>query len=169
MIHSVKADNNYEGYVYISSDNQLYKFTQGLSWDVNWGDDDNDGTLEPNGADIPLGNAGVYKLNVDLNALTHTNQRTDWGLIGDATPGGWDSDQDMTFDPETGIWSITLDLVAGAIKFRANDDWALNFGDNGPNFIMEYDGDNIAITEAGNYTIELILNVPRYTYTVTKN
>jgi hypothetical protein len=34
---------------------------------------------------------------------------------------------------------------------------------------MEYGGANIAIAEAGNYTIELILSTPIYTYKVIKN
>ena len=72
-------------------------------------------------------------------------------------------------DPGTGIASITLDLGVGEIKFRANDDWAINFGDTDANGSLEYDGDNIQITEAGNYTVELLVNVADYTYKVTKN
>ena len=120
VIWSVKSDDKYEGYIYFPDPNTEFKYTLGPSWDTNWGDDGADGTLEPNGANIVAANAGVYKLNVDLNALTHSFVKTDWGLIGSATPNGWDSDQDMTYDPDTGIWSITLDLVAGEIKFRAN-------------------------------------------------
>lgn len=170
IIFSPKSDNKYEGYLYISPDDQKYKFTQGLSWDVNWGDNGNDGTLEPGGADIPAGLAGVYKLNVDLNALTHTQLRTDWGLIGSATPNGWDSDQDMTYDAGTGKISITLDLVAGEVKFRANDDWGLNYGDDDANKTLEAGGANIAIPESGNYTIDLlIVGVSKYKYEITKN
>jgi hypothetical protein len=169
VIYSLRSDGIYEGFLWISGENQMYKFTDGPSWDTNWGDDNNDGTLEPNGADIPLVEEGYYRFNVNINELTHSSVKTDWGLIGDATPGGWDSDQDMAYDPDKGTWSITLDLVAGNIKFRANDDWAVNFGDNGPNFILEYDGENIVIAEAGNYTVELILNQARYSYSVTKN
>ncbi len=169
VIWSVKSDDKYEGYIYFPDPNTEFKYTLGPSWDTNWGDDGADGTLEPDGANIVAGDAGVYKLNVDLNALTHAYVKTDWGLIGSATPNGWDSDQDMTYDPDTGIWSITLDLVAGEIKFRANDDWAINLGDNDANKSLEYDGANIQIDEDGNYTIELILNVPKYTYEITKN
>lgn len=170
IIFSPKSDGKYEGYVFISPDDQKYKFTQGLSWDVNWGDNGADGTLEPGGADIQAGAAGVYKLNVDLNALTHTQLRTDWGLIGSATPNGWDSDQDMTYDAGAGKITITLDLVAGEVKFRANDDWALNYGDDGANKTLEAGGANIAIAEGGNYTIDLlIVGVSKYKYEITKN
>jgi hypothetical protein len=170
VLFSVENDGLYEGYVYISPDGSFYKFTQGLDWTVNWGDNGNDGTLEPGGADIPATVAGVYKLNVNLPNLTHTQTLTNWGLIGNATPTGWDSDTDMTYDPSTKAYTITIDLVAGAIKFRANDDWALNLGDNDANASLEYGGADIMIAEAGNYTINLyIVGVSKYTYTVTKN
>lgn len=169
VIYSLKSDGKYEGYVFMPDPNAAFKYTDGPSWDTNWGDTDADGTLDPGGTDIFVAEAGGYKLNVDLNSLTHTNEKADWGLIGDATPTGWDSDTDMTFDSGKNAWTITIDLVPGVIKFRANDDWALNFGDDGANKILEYGGADIAVEEAGNYTIDLILSVARYTYTITKN
>ncbi|MEZ4899397.1 MAG: SusE domain-containing protein [Saprospiraceae bacterium] len=169
VIYDQKNNGKYEGFINFPDPNTEFKFTDGPSWDVNYGDTGADGTLDANGDNIFAAEAGYYRLKVDKSALTYSMLRTDWGLIGSATPAGWDADQNMTYDPATGIWSITLDLVAGEIKFRANDDWAVNLGDNDANKKMEYDGSNIIIDEAGNYTIELILNVPVYTYTVTKN
>lgn len=169
IIFSARSDEKYEGYVNFPNATTQFKYTKGPSWTTNWGDDGANGSLDPNGANIAASGAGVYKLNVNLNDLTHTYVKTDWGLIGSATPGGWDSDQNMSYDPATNKWSITLDLVAGDIKFRANDGWDINLGDTGANKKMEYGGDNIAIAEAGNYTIELNLGVAIYTYKVTKN
>jgi hypothetical protein len=169
IIFSTKSDENYEGYIYFPDPDSKYKFTKGLSWDTNWGDNDADGSLELAGADIALVDAGMYKLNVDLNNLTHLHTLTSWGLIGSATSTGWDSDTDMTYDATTGHLTITTDLLAGEVKFRANDAWDLNLGDDGPNGKLEYNGANIAIAEPGNYTIELVLNVAKYTYTITKN
>ncbi|MCC7466371.1 MAG: SusE domain-containing protein [Saprospiraceae bacterium] len=170
VVYAPRSDEKYEGYLYYSDGDAKYKFTKGPTWSNNWGDNDNDGSLEPSGADIPLpSGAGVYRINADLNALTHAAVRTDWGLIGSATPGGWDSDQTMTYDQASRKWLITLDLVPGDIKFRANDAWDINLGDNDANRKMEYGGANIAIAEAGNYTIELNLSVPIYTYKITKN
>jgi hypothetical protein len=169
IIFSTKSDEKYEGYIYYPDADSKYKFTKGPSWDTNWGDDGADGSLEPNGADIALVEAGMYRLNVDLNNLTHAHVLTNWGLIGSATSTGWDSDTDMTYDAATGHLTITTDLAAGEIKFRANDAWDINLGDDGPNGKLEYNGANIVIAEAGNYTIDLILNVAKYTYTVTKN
>ncbi|MEY3050751.1 MAG: hypothetical protein RLY31_536 [Bacteroidota bacterium] len=169
VIHSLRSDGMYEGFLFFSTAGTEYKFTQGYSWDVNWGDDGADGSLDPGGANILAAEVGMHRLNVDLNTLTFSSQLTNWGLIGSATPNGWDSDIDMIYDDAGGYLTLTTDLVAGEIKFRANDDWAINLGDDGPNGKLEYDGANIAIGEAGNYTIDLLLNDAKYTYRVTKN
>ncbi|MBK6932311.1 MAG: hypothetical protein IPH12_16215 [Saprospirales bacterium] len=55
------------------------------------------------------------------------------------------------------------------MKFRANDDWAVNLGDNDANKSLEYGGSDIVITDPGNYTIDLILSGAVYTYKVKKN
>ena len=56
-------------------------------------------------------------------------QITTVGLIGDATPGGWDVDTTMMQDPvDSNIWTLTILLNDGFAKFRANDDWAINWG-----------------------------------------
>ena len=168
-LSSVKSNEKYEGYVYMANGNNEFKFTDGPNWDLNWGDTGADGTLDQNGDNILAPDAGYYKMNVDLNAMTYTILKTDWGLIGSATPNGWDSDQNMTFDSTTHTWSITLDLVAGDIKFRANDGWDLDYGDTGGDGKLDQGGDNIPITEAGNYTVTMDLTRAIYLYTVVKN
>ena len=173
VIFSLQSDENYAGYIWFGEDGALYKFTRGTTWDENWGDGDADGVLEPGGIgnDIPISSTmGMYYLTCDLNGLTHTNEKTNWGIIGDATPTGWDSDTDLDWDADRMVLTTTMDLSEGVIKFRANDDWAINLGDNGGNGSMEQDGDDITIMEAGNYTIDLVLmTVPIPTYVITKN
>jgi spore coat protein U-like protein len=78
----------------------------------------------------------------------------------------------MTFNAGAGTWTITADLTGGQeLKFRANNDWAINFGDNAPaDNKPDYNGSNIAIAQTGNYTITLDLGVAgNYSYTVKKN
>src|SRR5690606_26368760 len=136
VLASPNVDGRYEGYIYFPDDNSEFKITDGPAWDVNYGDDGADGTLEQNGANLVAPTAGMYLIQVDLNTLTYTLTRTDWGIIGSATPGGWDSDQDMTYSAEEGAWTIQLDLVAGEMKYRGNDDWGLNYGDDGGNALL---------------------------------
>ena len=90
------------------------------------------------------------------------------GLIGSATPNGWDTpDQKMDYDSKTGTWSITVDLIDGDIKFRKNDGWAWNLGGTHDN--LTQGGDNLSVS-AGNYTITLtIINDATGTCTIVKN
>ena len=165
---SVNSDKNYEGYIYFSKDGDEYKFTEGPNWNVNWGDNDANGTLESSGANLKAPKAGLYKINVNLNDMLVKSVKTDWGVIGDATPTGWDSDTNMDFDPVKKEWKVIIELKKGTFKFRANDGWDINFGDKGADGILEYGADNIAIAAAGKYEIKLKLGTPDYTYTVSK-
>lgn len=170
VLASVLNDGNFEGYLYFPDAGTQFKFCEGPNWDVNWGDTGADGTLDPGGDNIVAADAGYYKVNVDLNTLTYSITKTDWGVIGSATAGGWDSDQNMTYDDVAGVWTATLDLVAGEIKFRANDAWDINYGDNTPpDGILEAGGTNIGILENGTYTITMKLGAPDYTYLVVRN
>ena len=56
----------------------------------------------------------------------------------------------------------------GEFKFRANQSWDYNLGPKDGALIK--DGDNIAVGEAGSYTITLDFNIPgEVSYTMTKN
>jgi hypothetical protein len=130
------------------------KFRANHSWDYNYGSDLADGTLSAGGANIPVSLAADYAITLDLshpNAYTYSMNR--WGVIGDATADTWSSDQNMTWDATNKVFTVTLDLVVGAIKFRANDAWDLNLG--GDINALTSGGANISVTAAGNYTITL--------------
>jgi hypothetical protein len=168
-LYSLESDGTYEGFVYFPDAGNSFKFTEGPNWDVNYGDTGADGTLDNNGDDLLAGDPGFYLLRADLNDLTYSSQQTEWGIIGDATPTGWDSDTDMTYDAATNALSITLDLTIGAVKFRANDGWEINLGDTGTDGIMDFDGDDISVAEAGNYTVTLQLDQAGFGYSLIKN
>ena len=177
-IVTVMDDKKYEGYVNFPDANTAFKITPAPNWDNDYGVDATTettakgvkGTLKEKGSDIKVTDPGYYKVNADLNAKTFSVTKTTWGVIGDATAGGWDADQNLTFDPATQTWKATLPLTKGAIKFRANDAWDLNYGDNKPvNGYLKENGENLAIAEAGNYQITLDLSIPgNYRYTVKK-
>lgn len=168
QLSSKNNDNTYEGYIFFADAGTEFKFTLGPNWDNNYGDNGADGTLDQNGANIKVNEAGFYKINVNLNTFRYTLLKTTWGLIGSATPGGWGSDQDMTYSPTEGAWRIQLNLTQGEIKFRANDSWDLNYGDDGADAILEQNGANISIPSAGTYLIKLFLNKPDYTYSIER-
>ena len=76
------------------------------------------------------------------------------GIIGDATPGGWDSDTQLTYNSATGAWEGVVTLTAGTIKFRANNGWDINWGGALNNLVEN--GENITVT-AGTYKVSLKL------------
>lgn len=104
--------------------------------------------------------ASYYKVDVDLESKSYVlTPITTIGIIGSASPNGWDSDVDMTYVPynaetkELGYWEAkNITLASGEIKFRANDDWAINWG--GDTNALTQGGDNISV-DAGTYDIKL--------------
>ena len=34
-----------------------------------------------------------------------------WGVVGDATSGGWDKDTQMDYDATTRLWTVTTSLL----------------------------------------------------------
>ena len=70
----------------------------------------------------------------------------------------------LIWDDESKALVVDLDLTIGEFKFRANDDWEVDLGDNEGDGILESGGSNLAIEEAGPYQIKLFLDQPDYSY-----
>jgi hypothetical protein len=71
---------------------------------------------------------GYYLFSVNLKTMKYLLMKTTWGMIGGATPGGWDKDTPLNYNPSTQSWSVTADMKAsGSFKFRANNAWQLDF------------------------------------------
>lgn len=132
------------------------KFRSNDDWAVNWGD-----IAFPTGVGIQGGsNIPVVAGNYDIT-FNHVTGDYNFavnsviGIIGSATPNGWDMDTNM-FQDSNGIFFITLDLVVGEAKFRADDDWVVNWGDVAfPMGTGTQDGANIGVPAAGTYYITL--------------
>ncbi|MEX2478784.1 MAG: SusE domain-containing protein [Gracilimonas sp.] len=168
---SIEDNDQYEGYVYMANADNYFKITPIRDWaEGDYGSPNSNGTLEPGTQDnnINIADAGYYKMNVDLENLTYEVLNTDWGLIGDAT-GSWDNDTDMTYDPVEKVWTLDVTLSTGYIKFRANDAWNLDYGDNEGDGILEQGGSDIEITASGDYTVVLNLGEAPYTYELIQN
>ncbi|GAB2771037.1 SusF/SusE family outer membrane protein [Salinimicrobium soli] len=113
---------------------------------------------------IAVPSPGYYTFTIDIEAMTYTLESYDAsgaatfttiGYIGDATPGAWDNDTDLTqstFDPH--IWYVNGSAINdGEMKFRAANDWGKNWGGNTfPSGTATQDGPNIPVV-AGNYDI----------------
>lgn len=154
----------WQGVVHLT--NAEFKFRANHDWAYNYGSDAADGTLQAGGANIPVDVEADYA--IELNFSTPHEYKyvaNRWGLIGDATPGGWDTDTNMTWDAANNVFTVTLELTAGSFKFRANDGWDVNYG--GDLDALTPGGANIAVDAAGNYTITF--DPWGLTATVTKN
>lgn len=148
---------HFTGFMYLNQNG--FKFcTQPELKGTNYGADFN---TAADAANITMTEeAGYYKVDVDLESKSYVlTPITTIGIIGSASPYGWDSDVDMTYVPynaETkalGYWEAKdITLASGEIKFRANDDWAINWG--GDVNALTQGGDNISV-EAGTYDIKL--------------
>ena len=99
----------------------------------------------------------------DLNAALGT--QSDWGLVGYGTPNGWDGPDTEMFQTGSNQFGLYVDLTDGFMKFRFNEDWGNNYGDDDPqDGALENGGGNIPVT-AGTYYITLDLNALTYTIT----
>jgi len=163
---SSKSNKIYEGYRYFAQDNAEFVILRNPSSTLGGklGDNGADGTLETGGANIKAGSKGLYYIKVDLNNNTYVLEKQTWGVVGSATPGGWDNDTEFTWNAELGYLTAKVELTAGDIKFRANKDWAVNLGDTGADGLLEAGGNDIKITKSGGYEIRLDLDSPDYTY-----
>ncbi len=155
-LHGANSDGKYVGYSCLDGG---FKFTKGPGWnfgEYNWGSFTShpEGFTGEGGGDITCTVKGFYLIEADVATGTLKATPTTWGIIGDATADGWNSDQDMTWNAEKHCWCATITLTDGTIKFRANDGWDINFGGNPDN--LSAGGDNIPVT-AGTYDIDLYL------------
>ncbi len=165
---------DFEGYVYMNVATPEFKILPtNTGWEGDYGDDGSfsGGLAQEGESNIELSAPGYYRITANTTTLVYAVTPTNWAVVGSATSGGWDNDTDMTYNPDTKQWTVTLNLTGGQeIKFRANDGWDLNFGDDGNDGNLEQGGANIAVAESGNYTVMLDLSNPRnYTYSITAN
>ncbi|WP_335964941.1 SusE domain-containing protein [Galbibacter sp. PAP.153] len=157
----IKTDDPDVIVAYVNLTDGEIKFRENNDWASNYGDTGADGTLEDAGDNIKV-TAGSYKIAFNTNELTYSLEPYSWGLVGDATPNGWDGpDAPLTFDAATNTWNATTTLTDGEIKFRLNNDWGVNFGDNGTDGTIDNGGDNIPVT-AGNYNITVNFDTLEY-------
>lgn len=174
----------YEGYIYLpEGGTNQFKITAQAAWEpMAYGSQEAGKLIEANyeGDNISAPGAGYFMLTANLTDMTYTVTKTEWGIIGDATAGGWTTDTPMQYDPATKVWTATLDMTtAGSFKFRANNAWIIDFGvdANGKMLYADHpvlgytpDLNNLTVPETGNYTVTLDLHDPEnYNYTLKLN
>ncbi|APZ47771.1 hypothetical protein BW723_16350 [Polaribacter reichenbachii] len=130
------------------------------------------GFLDTSGGNIAT-TAGRYIVTVNLNDLSYSLDPIEniWGLVGSAY-NDWGTTPDAIFtrdwsQPNDDIWVLNnVTLLDGEYKFRANEAWALNYGDTGADGTLDNGGDNI-VSVAGTYSFVLDFTDPdNPTYTI---
>jgi len=170
------GDGIFQGYATLLDGE--FKFRQDGAWAVNLGDEN--GKLVANGPNIAA-SAGTYLVTLDMNESTYSlgNVTSDiWGIVGSgvtiqkddgsgdvAAWGGGAADTKFFPDPcNDGIYLMMGVLLQdGEIKFRKDDAWAENLGDENGKLVAN--GPNIGVS-AGTY--DIVLDITNSTYTMTK-
>ena len=144
---------HFTGYMYLNQNG--FKFCSQPNWDgTNYGGaffgESEDNIMMTQEADF-------YQVDVNLSAKTYTLTPFTIGIIGNATPTGWDGDTNMTYNPEERCWELKdVTLKDGEMKFRHTNDWSLSWGGELDNLTTQ-NGPNIAVT-AGTYDIKLYVD-----------
>ena len=96
-------------------------------------------------------------INVPNNLGLVGSAINDWGSAGPDTP---------LIYLGNGQYEVNVTFTDGEFKFRENNDWAMNYGDNGADGTLDVNGENIAVT-AGDYLVSV--NWLDMTYTLQQN
>ena len=165
------TDAKYSGVIDFGEDVSALQFKfVGEAWGNNEFSVPAGETQAPEAAELPLVAGGgdniaaytthrFYSLTLDKGTpkLVKNFSFNSLGVIGDATPTGWDADTDMQFNADKQRFYVDLTLIDGTIKFRADDAWDVNWG--GADGVLASGADNIPVT-AGDYRIYVNLNDP---------
>lgn len=86
-----------------------------------------------------------------------------WGLVGSATPNGWDGPDQVLYEKASGVYACYTYLTAddnNEFKLRFNNDWAVNYGANEdtPEDDILAGGANFEVCGEGYYYFEVNFN-----------
>lgn len=157
----------YQGYMTVAEGaGPGFKLNKGRNWAQFYGAGATNNDLKNmSDTDFVLPGAGSYQIKVNTNTLKWSQTPYAWGIVGpasataDQTAGdpnyGWNHSVPMSYDHVTKTWKITANLLAGALKFRLNDAWTVNYGpaDASTNIVNLDNGGAYTIGEAGTYEV----------------
>lgn len=159
---SPAQDGIYQGFYWLDGG---FKFKPNeANWDGDWGQDpagaygdlvvDGEEDCNDPGKSFPdnAQPAGFYQIQVDLNEMKWSMTAiTSVSIIGGFND--WAGDVEMTYNAD-GYWEVTTGEVSGEYKFRANHDWAINWGGTEDN--LTQDGANLS-SDGGTHTYKLYI------------
>ncbi|WP_281634496.1 SusE domain-containing protein [Flavobacterium luteolum] len=146
----------YQGYMTAEGTALAFKLNTARTWAEFYGAGaTNEDLVRMDDDNLFLPSAGSYQIKVNLNTLKWSATPYAWGIVGTAQTGGWDNSTPMSYNHQTKTWKVTADLVPGALKFRLNNKWDVNYGpkDATTNTINRDDQGSYTITETGTYEV----------------
>lgn len=146
----------FQGYLTAPADALGFKINPERNWEGFYGAGaSNEDMVFKSDTDFQLPGAGSFQIKANTNSLKWSATPYTWGIVGDGTPGSWDKSTPMSFDHVNKIWTVTVDLKVGALKFRLNNSWDINYGQkdstSGEAFLD--DSGAYSISESGTYVV----------------
>lgn len=156
----------FDGYALLDGE---FKFSSQLDWNgTNYGLGENEGELstDASAGNLSVAASGLYYCTANIEELTYSTYLVETiGVIGDATPLGWDGSTALSTTDNL-VWTGTVTFGAGEFKFRANDAWDVNLGGSYNN--LTQGGPDLPSPGEGTYEVTLDLkNIP-YSCTLVK-
>lgn len=145
----------------------------GISYGLGTAPDANGvGELSADGGagNIAVSEAGLNFVYADIVNMTYKTpvKIETIGVIGAATPAGWDAQTNLTPSDDMLTWTGTVAMTAGEYKFRCNDNWDIALGVDINDLSMQGGAENLVCDEAGTYEITLYLGSLPYHATLVK-
>ena len=168
IITTPTSNRTAEGYVYLKQGG--IKLVTDHSWDnAHTYGDDGSGNLTNPGNNISVQEDGYYRVRANLSEMTFSLVKTDWGIIGSATPSDWGDETPLNYNSDLEQWIGGVHLTANEFKFRANHSWDYNYGSDEADGKLQAGGANIPVDIEDDYAITLDFSTPNeYTYSVHK-
>ncbi len=161
----------YDGIMYMLTAYQFAdgeaKFRKNDDWTENWSNNTfPSGTAIPDGPPIPV-LAGNYKVTFNILTGEYNFAFPSIGILGDALPGWWYDDIDMTTTDGITYTLTDYPFNQGEVKFRMENEWDVNWGDYGfPTGFGYQNGPNIPVP-AGTYTVTFNRMTGEYAFMAT--
>ncbi len=119
------------------------------------------------GTDAPQVISSAKSMNLTLPEIVIGSgvQISTWGIVGSGFNNWGNGGPDAPFytTAQKDVFVAYVTLLTGEIKFRQNNDWAVNLGDTGADGTLDANGDNIVST-AGKYKVTL--DIAKNSYTI---
>ena len=146
-----------------------WKFTKDADWKFDWGVAkggeqtaeaktltliNNDGGERDNIKAFTAKRFYHFTFDTTSGVLTNNYSFNQVGVVGDFN--GWGNDAVMEFNAYKRRFYVDVENLSGGFKFRADADWALNWGVK--DGAVATGGDNISCETAGNYRVYLYIS-----------